>query len=138
VGHDCPWYFLIRSLSFAGPKDNSAAAGLFALCSSTDGGRGWKERRFAPKPGDLAASFARTGLLVELGNAVGLQLFGRANVAVEDKLAAAIEDDSFAGTDIAFINRLSGLPDDVTGKGRARVGWNTAAGVPAFGGGRSL
>jgi hypothetical protein len=113
VGHGCPWYFLIRSLSFACPKDSSAAEGLFAICSSTGGGRGWKERRFAPKPAGLAAPSARTGALVELGKGVGLLIIGRANVAVEDKLAAAIEDDSFAGTEIAFINRLSGLPDDV-------------------------
>lgn len=112
VGRDYPWYFLIRSLSFACPKDISAG-GLFALCSSTEGGRGWKERRFAPKPGDLTTSFAKTGALAELGKAVGLLMTGRANVAVEDKLAAAIEDDSFAGTEIAFIKRLSGLPDDV-------------------------
>jgi len=84
-----------------------------------EGGRGWKERRFAPKPGDLAASSARTGALVELGKAVGLLMIGRANVAVEDKLAAAIPDDSFAGTEVAFINRLFGLPDDVAGGGYA-------------------
>src|SRR5260370_14947126 len=117
LGYDCPWYFLIRSLSFACPKDISVVAGLFALCSSRDGRRGWKGRRVFPKPGDLSASLPRTGALVELGIGVGLILVGRANVAVEDKLAAAIEDDSFAGTEVAFINRLSGLPDDVAGGG---------------------
>lgn len=118
VGHDYPWYFLIRSLSFACPKDISAAAGgLFALCSSTGGGRGWKERRFTPKPGDLTAPFARKGALVELGRGGRLLMIGRANVAAEDKPAAAIEDDNFAGTEVAFINRLSGLPDDVAGGG---------------------